>query len=83
MIENPSKNSAYVVPGMKILVKFSNGDSRIFRITRSPNEISPAEGVISVESPLGRVLLGSHPESRLEYSVGKKSYQLEVVEVIP
>lgn len=44
-------------------------------------EADPTKGKVSVDSPLGRQLLGKQPNDKVEFSVGLKQRCLEVVQV--
>jgi transcription elongation factor GreA len=72
-------NGGEVRVGSKVTVKF-NGREVVYDITGS-NEASPAEGKISNESPLGRVLLGRRSGEKVILSTGDGDREYQVVKV--
>lgn len=74
------KKSAVVAVGSKVKVKVQ-GKERDYTIV-GPQEVSPAKGFISNESPLGSHLLGHKVGDKVEIDVpaGKQVYQITAIE---
>jgi len=72
-------NGGEVRVGSKVTVKF-NGREVVYDITGS-NEASPAEGKISNESPLGRILIGRRAGEKVKLATGEGEREYSIVKV--
>ena len=82
-VMEPAKQKAggKVVMGNKVTVEI-DGDSQDFTLVGSA-ESNPAKGLISIESPLGKALLGSKVGDTVEVAIpdgGEVEYQIKSIE---
>lgn len=61
-------------------IRLADGTVETWELT-GPGEARPREGKISVQSPLGRALVGASPERKVEVETPEGSYVVEVVSV--
>jgi len=73
------KSSSIVEIGSKLAVK-ANGSEVIFEIVGS-NEVDPAQGKISNESPLGREFIGKGKGDKVEVSAPAGTIRYEIISV--
>lgn len=74
-----TKKTGKVSIGNKILVKI-NGQKKSYTIV-GPQEINPAQGLISNESPLGEAFLGHEEGDRVEVKVPSGKMIYEILEI--
>lgn len=73
------KNSSVVVIGSKLVVK-TNGQEIHFEIVGS-NEVDPAQGKISNESPLGKEFIGKGKGDKVEVAAPAGVIKYEIVSI--
>jgi transcription elongation factor GreB len=78
--ENPNR----VYFGAWVRLQDINGEEHVYRVV-GPDEIDPARGFISMDSPMGKTLLGKSldDEFSLELPGGKSEFQITEVSYSP
>lgn len=68
-----------VVVGSEVTVKV-NGKEKIYHIV-GPQEVNPAQGLISNESPIGQALIGHKVGEKIEITIpaGKQIYEIKKI----
>lgn len=74
-----SQKGDTIVVGSKVILKI-NGGEKTYHIV-GPQEVNPAQGFISNESPLGQALLGHKIGDKVEVAVpaGKQLYEIKKI----
>jgi len=71
-------DKAYI--GATVSVKDESGEEMKFTLV-DPAESDPANGMISITSPIGQVLLGQPVDARVKVPVGKSGYTLHILKI--
>ncbi len=66
----------------KVKIKFSDGRIKEFKLTTIPSEVNPENGCISIDSPLGKALLGNQKGNKVCYMVNGKKFEIEILDVL-
>ena len=66
--------------GARVVVEDAEGEQRVYRLV-DKDESDPKRGRISVQSPVGRSLLGKEEGDTVLLKLPKKNVELEVLEV--
>jgi transcription elongation factor GreA len=75
--ELPS-DKAYI--GATVYVKDDEGHETKYRLV-DVSESDPANGMISVESPIGKALLGQPPDITVKVPIGKAGFNLAILKI--
>jgi transcription elongation factor GreB len=73
----PSDTIAF---GARVRMRRSDGREMIFQIVGA-DEIDPMEGKVSMESPIGKSLLGKPPKGQVEVETPRGAVAYEIIEV--
>jgi len=80
--ENKQNNKQIsVAKGDLIKIKFNNTNIKEIKIVGLSEEINPEKGLISIESPLGKTLIGAVIGEKRKYVVNGKEFEIEVLEI--
>lgn len=67
--------------GDRVKILFPDNSEKILTIG-STREVTPHNGVISDECPLGKALLGAKNGDEISYKVGEKSFTVKILAVL-
>jgi transcription elongation GreA/GreB family factor len=67
--------------GNRVIVRLNTG--RVVNVTITTSTmINPDRGFISLDSPLGKALLGRHKGETVDYVIGYKALKAEIIKVL-
>lgn len=75
-----SQGSAVIVFGCRVTLEWENGRRQVVRLV-GPDEVDVRAGHISVESPLGRALLGQEPGDTVEVARPRGREEVRILSV--
>ena len=67
--------------GNKVKIKFPSGAIRSFQIVSDSKLVSPEDGLISAESPLGQAIIGHGAEESVTYKVRNNNFCVKILEI--
>jgi transcription elongation factor GreB len=77
-----SQGSTAVVFGCRVTLEWEDGRRQVVRLV-GPDEVDVRAGLISVESPLGRALLGQEPGDSVEVARPRGREEVTILSVEP
>jgi len=81
VLNDKTCSSGLIKEGHSVKVIFSNGNTRLFKISTNSDHAAPESGIISLESPLGHALMGKKQGDDVEYRVGERLLKVKIVGV--
>lgn len=76
-----SPSSTGIKLGDRVKILFSDNSEKILTIG-STREVTPHNGIISDECPLGKALLGAKTGDKISYKVGERSFVVKILEIL-
>jgi transcription elongation factor GreB len=80
VVEGVSRRSDKIYFGAKVALKKADGKSMTVQLV-GPDEIDPTAGLISVESPMGKALMGHAPTGDIEVDTPRGRLSFSIVSV--
>lgn len=76
-----TSNSSEIKFGNRVKILFPDNSEKLLTIG-STREVTPQNGVISDECPLGKALLGAKNGDEISYRVGENSFTVKILAVL-
>ena len=76
-----TSSSTRIKFGDRVKILFPDNSEKLLTIGTT-REVTPQNGVISDECPLGKALLGAKNGDKISYKVGENSFTVKILEVL-
>jgi len=80
MIDESVHSSDVIQVGSTVTISEDDGEPEVYTIV-GPAEANPREGLISNESPLGKALMGHHPNDTIKVDAPAGAFTVRVIKV--
>jgi transcription elongation factor GreB len=80
VVEGSRRESSHIVFGARVKLKKADGKESVFQIV-GVDEINPLEGKISMDSPMGKALMGRALKDKVEVITPRGLVAYEIIEV--